>query len=161
MEQRIVSAINEEARIRRECKGRVLCIQRKVNQFLNSDNFYVESESLVGKYYYVKFVFESSESSKPYFWCTCPDFNSNRAEMCKHCWACFYAKRLNLVQQIDKKLPICQSKKGEMITPIKPKSIADQYKNYSIRDLNELEKAEIEEAEQYKRQSYESDIYDF
>ena len=80
--------------------------------------------------------------------------------MCKHCWACFYAKRLNLVQQIDKKLPICQSKKWEMITPIISKLIADQYKNESIITLNELEKADIE-AEQYKRQSWTEDAYDY
>lgn len=80
--------------------------------------------------------------------------------MCKHCWACFYAKRLNLVQQIDKKLPICQSKKWEMITPIISKLIVDQYKNESIITLNELEKADID-AEQYKRQSWTEDAYDY
>ena len=108
MEQSIVSPktklVNEENRIKRECKGRALCIQRKVNQFLNSDVFYVESESLVGKYYYVKFVFESSGN----FWCSCPDYASNRSEKCKHLYAVEYAIRLNLVQQIDKKLPISQ-----------------------------------------------------
>ena len=150
MEQSIVSPklVNEENRIKRECKGRALCIQRKVNQFLNSDVFYVESESLVGKYYYVKFVFESSGN----FWCSCPDYASNRSEKCKHLYAVEYAIRLNLVQTIDKKLPISSKK-----------SVTDQYKNLSIRDLNELEKAEIE-AEQYsrtKRQSWELDDYSF
>ena len=47
-----------------------------------------------------------------------------------------------------------------MITPIISKLIADQYKNESIITLNELEKADID-AEQYKRQSWTEDAYDY
>jgi len=72
----------------------------------------------------------------------------------------FLCKKAQSGQQIDKKLPICQSKKWEMITPIISKLIADQYKNESIITLNELEKADIE-AEQYKRQSWTEDVYDY
>lgn len=103
-----------------------------------------------GKFYYVKIVFESSESGS--FWCSCPDFTSNRSDKCKHVFAVKYAIHLGLVQQIDKKLPISSKK-----------SVAEQYKNLSIATLNELEKAEIE-AEAYRNQrqhNWEDDEYSF
>jgi len=136
MEQTIVSAINEEARIKRECKGRALCIQRKVNQFLNSDIFYVESESLVGKYYYVKFVYESSGN----FWCSCLDYASNRSEgKCKHIFAVQYALRLNLVQKIDHKLPISQVQKNSEVSALTPSKTDDPTPDHSetVKELTE------------------------
>lgn len=145
-------------RIKRECKGRALAISRRVLSNPDSNGFYVESELILGRFYYVKIVFESSEIGS--FWCSCHDFASNRSDKCKHVFAVEYASRLGQVQSIDKKLPISQFKK--VVSPItkmssvtKPKSWTDntkkveiQYKNESIRTLNEIEKAEIE-AEAY------------
>jgi len=153
MEQTIVSNkfVNEENKIKRECKGRALAISRRVLSNPDSNGFYVESEMILGKFYYVKIVFESSESGS--FWCSCPDFASNRSDKCKHVFAVEYAIRLEIVQPIDKKLPI---------SSIKRNPTTNQYKNLSIRDLNELEKADIEaEAYRTKRQSWEDDSYDF
>jgi len=109
MEQSIVTKqtklVNEESKILRECRGRRLALLGRVFRRCFDDTpSYVESETNSDKFYYVKFVFESSGN----FWCSCPDYASNRSEKCKHLYAVEYAIRLNLVQQIDKKLPIAQ-----------------------------------------------------
>jgi predicted nucleic acid-binding Zn finger protein len=153
--------VNEESRILRECRGRRLALLGSVCGLQNSKfSFYVKSE-FNDRYYFVEY-------KQNWNFCTCWDYASNRSDKCKHIFAVEYALRLNLVQQIDHKLPICQFKKvaasmsSNDVIDNKPKSsIADQYKGYSIATLNELEKAEIE-AEQYKRvQRWEDDSYDF
>lgn len=158
--------VNEESRILRECRGRRLALLGRVFRSCFDDTpSYVESETNSDKFYYVKFVFESSEN----FWCSCPDYASNRSEKCKHIFAVQYAIHLGLVQSIDHKLPLTHKKVVTVSSSIdddinKPKStIAEQYTNLSIATLNELEKAEIE-AEQYRTQRvqrWEDDTYDF
>ena len=101
MEQSIVSTRNEESRIKRECKGRALCITRNVSSLNNSKSqFYVKSESR-DIFYFVEYKTDSQ-------FCTCWDFTSHRADKCKHIYAVQYATRLGLVQQISKRLPIAQ-----------------------------------------------------
>jgi len=160
MEQTVVSKqtrfVNEESKILRECRGRRLALLRRVfmSTETNRTHFYVASEVIKDRYYFVEYKQNAN-------FCTCWDFASNRSEKCKHIFAVEYAIHLGLVQQIDHKLPISQ--KAEKFSASKPKSIAEQYKNLSIATLNELEKAEIE-AEQYRTQRvqrWEDDSYDF
>jgi hypothetical protein len=85
----------ESRKDRREGKGRVLAISRRMYRLLNSDVYYVESESSDNIYYFVKFkpdVFE---------WCLCPD-NSTRHVTCKHLFAIEFAIRMGTLQDIDK-----------------------------------------------------------
>ena len=80
---------------RREGKGRVLAISRRMYRLLNSDVFYVESETSDDLYYFVKFkpdVFE---------WCCCPD-NSTRHVKCKHLFAIKFAIKWGTIKDIDK-----------------------------------------------------------
>jgi len=46
---------DEQAQIKRECKGRRLAISRNVYRLRHTDVFYVESESSDNIYYYVKY----------------------------------------------------------------------------------------------------------
>ena len=104
MEQISVSNKNEESRILRQCKGRRLSITLSVFRIQDSKHsFYVKSESS-NRYYFVEYKPDSS-------FCTCWDFASNRSDKCKHIYAVEHSLRLGLVQQIEHKLPICQSKK--------------------------------------------------
>ncbi len=48
----------ESRKDRREGKGRVLAISRRMYRLLNSDTFYVKSESSDGIYYFVKFTLQ-------------------------------------------------------------------------------------------------------
>ena len=115
MEQTIVSAINEEKSILRECRGRSLAISRRVfGTLYNSKiHFYVGSEYSIYSYYFVEYKNE-------YNFCTCWDFASNRSDKCKHLYAVEHALRLNLVKKIDKRLPIAQKP-----TVMKPQSWED------------------------------------
>ena len=61
----------EEQEQKRESKGRVLAVSRRIYRLLNTDVFYVESESNDNSYYYVKFKPDVIE------WCSCRD-NSTR-----------------------------------------------------------------------------------
>ena len=123
--------------------GSVLRIQNS-----NSNGFYIASESASNRFYYVEY-------KDNYNFCTCGDYASNRSDKCKHIFPVDYAIRLNLIQHVEKKLPISQRN-----TTTK---VEEQYKNESIRTLNILEKVEIG-AEQYdniQRQSWELDDYSF
>lgn len=146
--------VNEEARILRQCKGRSLSIQRRVfcmsQEPNNRTHFYVGSESVTDRYYFVELKSIGDSS-----FCTCWDYASNRSEKCKHIYAVQYAIHLGLVQTVDHKLPISQK-------PVT--TIPEHYKNLSIATLNELEKAEIEETEVYRnkrQQSWTEDEYSF
>ena len=86
---------NTEKKDRRPGKGRCIALSRKVFRILNSDIYYVESESSDNIYYFVKFkpdVFE---------WCSCMD-NSTRGIKCKHIWGLEFAIRLGTLKDIDK-----------------------------------------------------------
>src|SRR5215212_9159804 len=85
----------ESRKDRREGKGRVLAISRRIYRLQRTDAFYVESESSNGVYYFVKFkpdVFE---------WCSCMD-NSTKGLKCKHLFAIEFAIRWGTLRDIDK-----------------------------------------------------------
>ena len=145
---------NTNTKDRRSGKGLVIALSRRIYH-LNTSNrhtYYIESESSDNNYYFVRFnpsVFE---------WCSCKDFeHSKEIKRCKHIFAIEHAIRFGTILEVDR-LP------SEVQIKRENNSIADKYKNYSIRDLNELEKADIE-AENYraKRQllEYECDIYEW
>jgi len=72
---------------RREGKGRALALSRTI--YRTSDNlFAVESETLDNIYYTVKYQPSETFISE---WCTCNDYNSNRAARCKHIFAVQFA----------------------------------------------------------------------
>jgi len=91
--------VEAEQRYKRECKGRALALTRRVYRLLNTDVFYVESESSNDTYYFVKFKCGVLE------WCTCPD-NSMRTGggqiRCKHVHAIEFAIRLGTLKDIDR-----------------------------------------------------------
>ncbi len=47
--------VEAEQKYKRECKGRSLALTRNVYRLVNTDVFYVESESSNDTYYFVKF----------------------------------------------------------------------------------------------------------
>jgi hypothetical protein len=59
--------VEAEQKYKRECKGRSLALTRNVYRLVNTDVFYVESESSNDTYYFVKFKPDVIE------WCSCPD----------------------------------------------------------------------------------------
>ena len=81
---------------RRESKGRVIALSRRVYRIINSDAFYVESESKDNVYYYVMF-----DTVKNFEWCSCAD-HSNRHMKCKHLHAVEYTIKFNVVVDTDK-----------------------------------------------------------
>lgn len=83
-------------RDRRESKGRVIALSRKIYRIINSDVFYVESESKDGMYYYIGF-----NPDKEIEYCSCNDF-SNRGKVCKHIHGIEYAIKFNVVIDTDK-----------------------------------------------------------
>jgi predicted nucleic acid-binding Zn finger protein len=90
--------LEEEQKYKRECKGRSLALTRNVYRLVNTDVFYVESESSNDIYYSVKFkdILE---------WCSCPDNLMRVGSMrCKHIWACEHAIRLGILRDTDRLL---------------------------------------------------------
>lgn len=91
-DQKVVNEIEEN---KREGKDRILATSRNAYRLLNSDVYYVQSQSSEEIYYHVKFkpdVFE---------WCACPD-NSTRHVKCKHIFAIEFAIRMGTLKDIDK-----------------------------------------------------------
>jgi hypothetical protein len=94
-DQIIVEQENTTKRDRGESKGRVLAISRRIYRLLNTDTYYVEFESSDNMYYFVRYnpsVFE---------WCSCKDFESNRAKVCKHLYSVEFAIRFGTFKDID------------------------------------------------------------
>lgn len=86
---------------RRDGKGRVIALSRRVYRIENTDVFYVESESNDDMYYYVMF-----NTDKKFEWCSCKDFEKNRYQIkCKHLAGVEYAIRWATVTDTDK-LPL-------------------------------------------------------
>jgi hypothetical protein len=82
-------------RDRRESRGRVLALSRRMYRLQNSDVYYIESETADNIYYFVKFkpdVFE---------WCSCLD-NSTRHIKCKHIFGIEFSIRMGALQDINK-----------------------------------------------------------
>lgn len=79
-------------------KGRSIAQSRRIYRLLQTDVFYVESESTDNVYYYVKFKPDVIE------WCTCLD-NSMRTGgqmRCKHLHAIEFAIRLGTLKDTDR-----------------------------------------------------------
>jgi predicted nucleic acid-binding Zn finger protein len=89
--------VEEEQKYKRECKGRSLALTKNVYRLVNTDVFYVESESSNNTYYFVKFKPDVIE------WCSCPD-NSMRGEQmrCKHIWSIEFAIRMGTLRDTDR-----------------------------------------------------------
>ena len=81
---------------RRVGKGKVISLSRKVYRIINSDIFYVESESKDEMYYYVMF-----NTAKNFEWCSCFDFDK-RQKKCKHIYGVEFAIRDGTVKDTDK-----------------------------------------------------------
>jgi predicted nucleic acid-binding Zn finger protein len=127
MEQELTTSkqiIEAEQRYKRECKGRVLAISRRIYRLLQTEDvFYVESESTDNVYYYVKFKSDVIEC------CTCPD-NSMRTGggqiRCKHLHAIEFAIRLGTLRDTDRLPTEAKVRKTIAVTPtITPKSYTE------------------------------------
>jgi hypothetical protein len=123
--KQVVENESNKTKDRREGKGRVLALSRNVLRILNSDVYYVESESSDNIYYFVKFkpdVFE---------WCSCKD-NSTRHLKCKHIFAIEFAIKWGTLIDIDK-LP--KEAKRYPVTTTKPVVVSEP-KSYTDDDYS-------------------------
>jgi hypothetical protein len=103
---------------RRSGKGRAMALSRRVYRLLNTDVYYVKSESSDNTYYFVKFKTDVLE------WCSCPD-NSIRGMKCKHLHSIEFAIRLGTLKDTDK-LPADTKRYPQSITITElPKSYRD------------------------------------
>ena len=110
----------EKKKNRREGKGRVLAISRRIYRILQTEDvFYVESESADNVYYYVKFKPDVIE------WCSCLD-NSTRGLKCKHLWSIEFAIRMGTLKDTDK-LP-ADAKKAHIVAA-EAAIAAESYRN--------------------------------
>jgi hypothetical protein len=96
-------------RDKREKKGRVLAISRRIYRLVQTDVFYVESELTDNLYYFVKFKPDVIE------FCSCKDYESNCAQKCKHIFALEFAIRMGILKDTDR-LPAEAKREG--LTPI-------------------------------------------
>ena len=103
---------NEIKKDRREGKGRCIALSRRIYRLLQTDVFYVESESTDNVYYFVKFKPDVIE------WCSCCD-NSMRGMKCKHLHSIEYAIKFGTLKDTDK-LP-AEAKRDNTV----PKSYRD------------------------------------
>src|SRR5688500_15947737 len=83
-------------RDRRESRGRVIALSRRVYRINNTDVFYVESESTDGMYYYVMF-----DTGKNFCWCSCKSFEIHNKK-CKHLFGVEFAIKMRTVTDTDK-----------------------------------------------------------
>ena len=88
--------VKQEQKYKRECKGRALALTRSVYRLVNSDVFYVQSESSNDLYYFVKFKPDVIE------FCSCLDSSTRRNVRCKHSFGVEYAIRLGTLKDIDR-----------------------------------------------------------
>jgi hypothetical protein len=151
MQQLKVEHKNTKEKDRRSGKGRVLALSRRVYRIQNSDTFYVESETSDNNYYYVKFkpsIFE---------WCSCKDFESNRAKFCKHLFAVEFAIRLNTLKDTEK-LPAEAKRYPSNNDPSRPLSQPSDTGNVS-RLSTYIPKPEL--VQQSNNKSFERDEYSY
>ena len=89
--------VEAEQRYKRMGKGCLIAQSRRIYRLMQTDVFYVESESTDNVYYFVKFKPDVVE------YCTCPD-NSLRGEQmkCKHLWSIEFAIRLGTLIDTDR-----------------------------------------------------------
>jgi predicted nucleic acid-binding Zn finger protein len=121
MKQELTTSIQivEEQKYKRECKGRSLALTKKVYR-LNTDVFYVESESSNDTYYFVRYKPDVLE------WCTCPDNSMRGGQMkCKHLHAIEFAIRLGTLRDTDRLPTEAKVRKVVSATAGPTKSYAD------------------------------------
>ena len=104
---------------RREGKGRVIALSRRVYRISKTDVFYVESESIDGMFYYTMF-----DTAQHFEWCSCKDFE-NHHNKCKHIFGVEFAIKDGTVKDIDK-LP-ADAKKDNQIKDNKLEYERDDY----------------------------------
>ncbi|HZB15523.1 MAG TPA: hypothetical protein VE445_00025 [Nitrososphaeraceae archaeon] len=116
--------VEEEQKYKRECKGRSLALTRNVYRLVNTDVFYVESESSNNTYYFVKYKPDVLE------WCSCPDNSMRGGQMrCKHIWSIEFAIRMGTLRDTDR-LPTEAKVRKVVTTTITPTvSKSSSYKN--------------------------------
>jgi predicted nucleic acid-binding Zn finger protein len=103
-----------EKKDRREGKGRVIALSRRVYRIVNTDVFYVESESNDEMYYYVMF-----DTTKEFEWCSCKDFERSRYQnKCKHLYGVEYAIKFGTVNDTEN-LPSTAKKDNSSSQPTK------------------------------------------
>ena len=89
--------VEAEQRYKRECKGRSLALTRNVYRLVNTDVFYVKSESSNDIYYFVKFKPDVVE------YCSCLDNSLRGGQMnCKHLHAIGFAIRLGTLRDTER-----------------------------------------------------------
>ena len=104
--------VEAEQKYKRECKGRSLALTKKVYRLVNTDVFYVESESSNDTYYFVKFKPDVIE------WCSCPDNSMRGGQMrCKHIWSIEFAIRMGTLRDTDRLPTEAKVRKVIVTTP--------------------------------------------
>ena len=89
--------VEAEQQFKRMGKGRAMAQSRRIYRLMQTDVFYVESESTDNIYYFVKFKPDVVE------WCTCPDNSLRGGQMkCKHLHAIEFAIRLGTLRDTDR-----------------------------------------------------------
>lgn len=99
MKQQLVESNNNKTKeTNREGRGRIIALSRNVYRLVNTDVFYVESESSNNDtYYFVKFKPDVLE------WCSCPDNSMREGQMrCKHIWSIEFAIRMGTLKDTDR-----------------------------------------------------------
>jgi hypothetical protein len=91
VQQEIVDKINKRVE-----KGKLLATSKTIYRIVNTDVFYVESQTTDGLYYYAMF-----NTAKDFEWCSCKSFEHHH-EKCKHLQAIEFAIRKATVIDIDK-----------------------------------------------------------
>ena len=115
--------VETEQQYKRMGKGRRMAQSRRIYRLMQTDVFYVESESTDNVYYFVKFKPDVVE------YCTCPDKSLRGGQMkCKHLWSIEFAIRYGKLKDTDR-LPIeAKVKKVVATTATTPAKIARSYK---------------------------------
>ena len=122
----------EKKKDRREGKGKVLAISRRIYRLQKTDVFYVESESSDNTYYLVKY------QPSDFKWCSCRD-NSTRGLKCKHIWSIEFAIKMGTLKDTDKLLSADAKRDTSiLVSPTAPQSkqIAIEAKSYTDDDYS-------------------------
>jgi len=103
--------VEAEQRYKRMGRGRVIAQSRRIYRLMQTDVFYVESESTDNVYYFVKFKPDVVE------YCTGPDNSLRGRQMkCKHIWSIEFAIRLGTLRDIER-LPTEAKVKEIVVVP--------------------------------------------
>ena len=112
--------VEAEQRYKRMGKGRSIAQSRRIYRLMQTDVFYVESESTDNIYYFVKFKPDLIE------YCTCPDNSLRGGQMkCKHLHSIEFAIRMGTLRDIDR-LPT--EAKVKKVNP-RPAAVTKSYKD--------------------------------